>query len=227
MNRLILISENKISNWQVFRMQFNVYLKNVKRTMKKKTEKSIAKYKKIYKMILSGKTYAETGRKYSLSRERIRQIFIEVGGDPQKKKEMKKKEAVKLHRQKYQNALKIAQQYVLTLDYIPRINVLRKFLLKHGYAMFASKINYELLKIMNLPSTVDIQKNKVREKMIRELKHVFTKTHRPISKSDLLKYGIKRYECYLYYFGTFKKACLLAGIPCPQKGGGMNGHRFH
>ncbi len=195
--------------------------------MKKKTEKSIAKYKKIYKLILSGKTYAETGRKYALSRERIRQIFIEVGGNPKEKKELRKKEAIELKKQKYQEALKIAQQYVLTLGYIPRVNELRKFLLKNGYAMYAGKIVHELLKKMNLPTTEEIIRNNVREKMIKDLKYVFTKTHIPLSKTDLLKYGLKRYECYLYYFGTFKKACLLAGIPSPQKGGGMDGHRFH
>ncbi|MFH0866090.1 MAG: hypothetical protein V1904_07840 [Bacteroidota bacterium] len=182
------------------------------------TEKTAVKYKEIYQKIESGQTFAETAREYSLSRERIRQIFNGQGGSSHLIRAIGKERTEKRREQKYQTVLEIVREHAIVMGYIPRFCELKKFLLKNGGVTHLLRISKELVKTMNLPHQSDIIRKLQHEKMLQELKHIYDIVQRQLNRADMKKYGTLRYESYRYAFGTFKQACLLAGIPFPKRG---------
>jgi hypothetical protein len=190
-----------------------------KRRKYKVSEERIKRYKEICQKIESGKTYAKTARKYGLSLERIRQIYNGQGGDYHFIKEKQKEERAKQRERKYRSVFRIVKKHVQTIGYIPPYNELLKFLLKIRGTYYVSKIKEELTETVKLPQKIDIRRDAKREKMIQDLKLIYTIIQRPVGRKDLKIYGVWSYEMYARTFGSYKQACMQTGIPCPKKGG--------
>jgi hypothetical protein len=176
----------------------------------------------IFQKIESGKTYSEVAKEYGLSTERIRQIYCRQGGNSQLIRERKKEGSATKRKKKYQSILEIVNKHVQTIGYIPSNIELLNFLLTIGGSHYLSNIKKELLITIKLPRQIEISRNVKREKMLQDLKRIYTIIQRPVSRRDLITFGVKRYETYFRVFGSYKKACMHTGIPCPPKGGHRN-----
>lgn len=193
-------------------------MENKKRKYKR-SQLQIKRDEQIFQKIESGKTYAETAREYGVSLERIRQIYSIQGGDYRPKRAKHKVERAKQNELKYQSIFNIVKEHVQKLGYIPSYNELLEFMLKIEGSGYIAKVKKELFKTLKLPRKIDIRINAKREKMLQDLKRIYTIVQRPIGRKDLQFHGAMSYENYLYVFGSFKQACKKSGIPCPKWGG--------
>ena len=176
----------------------------------------VERNKETFQKRLSGQTLKQTGIEYGLSKERIRQIVLKQAGGTSEIIKKRKELRAKRKEHKYKSILKITEEHVRGMGSIPVNKELYKFLSKIGGSSHLNNIRRDIVTKTKLPSQVVVKKH---EKMIEDLRRIYVIVKRSISEKDLIEYGAARYATYRANFGTFKKACLLAGTPVPKRGG--------
>ena len=179
----------------------------------KLSDKNIKRNKDIYTKVLSGKSFHQVENEIGLSKERIRQIYRKMGGTILPYKEKKRKELLK-------KGMNIAEKYIKIQKIFPLKQKLLQFLKKKQTSTYITEIYKRLKKkYLNIPSHKTIRKQKRKEKLLIDLKQLYRKVKMPLSKYHLNKYRFESVGTYIYYFGMFKNACKLAGVPCGKRGG--------
>lgn len=182
----------------------------------KAPDKNMQRNKIIYKEIVSGESYQQVGSKLGLTKERIRQIYLKLGGTQAPFKEKKRKKLFK-------KGLDIAEKFMEGKKYFPPHKEFLQFLIQKRSSTYTSEIYKKLSKkYKGLPTYEAIAKQEKKEKLLSDLKQLYSKVKMPLSMSyHLNRYGLASNKIYMYYFGTFRTACHLAGVPCGKRGGNV------
>src|ERR1035437_681487 len=156
------------------------------------------------------RTLTEIGERFNISRERVRQILVNIMGDEY---EILKEEKLK---QKLKPFLDKFIEYAKELDRIPRLSeyITKKIGSNHKYQelkIAASAIGFKY-----------IRKERKRiisnNELIIEIKSLAVKLGRTPSKSDLYAYKPKLRSVYHIRFGSLNNAIKLANLEPNKRG---------